>query len=604
MGLSQSLYTGYSGMQTHQKGMNNLSNNLANINTVGFKKSDFMFTNLFNQAITGAIPGDNRGTTNPKGIGVGVTTGTIVTNFSSTNYESTGNPLNCAIGGNGFFMVDTGRGTGLTRNGDFYFSPTADGNQMLTVTGAALPVKGWNAVNGVVTPGTDVSNIIIPPTGSKLVGESTTEVEMKGILPTNPSKSDLSGNASTNLELKGNLPVGESSLTTQIYMPVTQTGGDNPVKDQVQPVNVKIDFQGPVLSEDGTTENYTWTMTTVDWPNPGDPGVQIYPTPDGTNQTVNFYTQGSATNNHGAGQSATGKQSTGPSTIESTVIGEDGEPVTTSFTVPGDFGIDFSRLTHLDDAPGGNELQTWNVNGNPTGSLPMSVTLFDEVTVFEPVTNENGITVMEPVRSVVRRTETMFFTKEDTEDDSTKWTWQSSPRGDTGDMTFDTSGKLVSSNQSGTHITYDLTDMQYINQDASLTIVSQDGYIDGVMNGVEIDETGTIWALHNNNVNTIVGQIAMANVPNTSGLVNSAGTIFYPSSASGDIMIGVAGDEKGSMGLPAIGAGSLIPRSLESSNVNLAEEFANMISVERGYQFSSRIITTANEMLQTALQLK
>ena len=112
MGLSQSLYTGWSGLATHQKSMDNLAGNLSNVNTVGYKKSDFLFSDLFKKAmITGGIPADgDRSATNPKNVGLGVSTGAILHNFTRGPVETTNNPLDCALTGNGFFMVDTSRG--------------------------------------------------------------------------------------------------------------------------------------------------------------------------------------------------------------------------------------------------------------------------------------------------------------------------------------------------------------------------------------------------------------------------------------------------------------------------------------------------------------
>lgn len=604
MGLSQSLYTGFSGLYTHQKSMDNIGNNLANINTVGYKKSEFMFDSLFKEAISGSMPADaNRSATNPKNVGMGVTTGAILTNFQTSAPEQTGNPLDCAITGNGFFVVSTPNGTALTRNGSFYLDVTSNPNERILCAGNGYQVQGWNAVNGVVTPSQTVGDIYVPARGDRLEGQVTDEIELTGVLPTNTSTSDFAGASTNLLELKGNLPDGESSLTTQIYMPVTQTGGDNPVKDDVQAVTVRIDFTGPEKSSDGLTDSYSWTMTTVDWPEAGSPGIQIYPTENGTQEAVNFYSQGSVTNGNGAGEAKSSLLNPGSTKIESVQSGEDGD-VVTSFSLPADFAIDVSRLTHVANAPGGNSLETWYVNGNPTGTLALSVDVLDEYTAFEAVTDANGTTTMQAIRSVDTRRNTMLFSRESQDNTGSVWSWQSTFGGDGGQLTFDTNGALTASQQSGGSITYDFSAMQSVNQEATLGMRSQNGYKDGFMDSYTIDANGRIIAHYDNNVDVTVAQIALATVPNTSGLASMAGTLFYTSAASGDIMIGVAGDASEDFGIPAIGAGALATQALESSNVNLAQEFSSMIAIERGYQFQSRIITTSNEMLQTALQLK
>lgn len=605
MGLSQSLYTGYSGLVTHQRGMDIIGNNLANTNTAGYRQSQLQFSNLFNQAISAGTAADgDRSTTNPKHVGMGVGTGATRTNFAEAPREQTGNPYDVAINGNGFFMVSTPRGTALTRAGSFYPDLTNDPNQRTLMAGDGLSVLGWNAVDGVITPSQNVGSIYIPARGVKMVGEPTTEVELNGILPTNTSGDEFSGSETTVLELKGNLPAGESSLTTTVYMPVTRNGGDNPISDEKQAVKVRIDFTGPTVSEDGTTDSYGWTMTTVDWPNVGDEGIQIYPASDGRNESVNFHTQGSTTDGYGAGQAKTEKLEPGSTRVESVTQDEDGNDVATFFVVPSNFSIDVSRLTHLASAPGGNELETWYVNGNPTGTMARTVSVNDQETAFEAVTNENGITTMEPVKTVQVRQNNIFFQREEQTNEGSTWSWQSSLGGDSGTLTFDTHGELASSEQTGSRIQYTFGDIKSINHEGSLQIANQDGYRDGFMEDFTIDSNGKIWAHYSNDVDTAVAQIAMGNVQNASGLINSSGTLFYASAASGDIMVGIAGDEGGDLGLPPIGAGSLSSHVLEGSNVELAREFTNMIAIERGYQFSSRIVSTSNEMLQTALGLK
>ncbi|MDR2391340.1 MAG: hypothetical protein LBE84_06655, partial [Planctomycetota bacterium] len=113
-----------------------------------------------------------------------------------------------------------------------------------------------------------------------------------------------------------------------------------------------------------------------------------------------------------------------------------------------------------------------------------------------------------------------------------------------------------------------------------------------------------IFGHYSNNVSEVLAMLAMGTVPNPSGLQGVSGTLFYASPASGDFMIGVAGDAHDEFGIPSIGAGTLSSNCLEGSNVDLAQEFTTLISIERGYQLNSRVVSTSNEMLQTALQIK
>ncbi len=609
MGLSQSLYTGWSGMTTHQRSMDNTGNNLANVNTIGYKKSDFMFSNLFSQVITGAMGEDgNRSTVNPKAVGLGVTTGAILSNFKQGSTEPTGNPLDVAMNGNGFFLTQTRYGTALTRNGSFYLDHTTSPNQRLLCVGDGLPVQGWMAVDGTVTPSQTIGNILLPAYGDLLAGKATTEVALKGILPTNTSTSDFNGRETSALDLKGNLASGSSTLTTHIFASVTQSGGSSSYRNEVQEIPVEITFDGPALSPDGTTNVYYWTMKTVGgWPNPGDPSIRIYPPandPSFTQGTVSFHTSGSVSQGYGAGQATSTLVKPGSTDVKSVVDDGSGNTVTTSFRIPSDFSIDVSRLTHLDSAPGGNDLDTWHVNGNPKGSMARTITIYDEFTDFVASTDSAGNPIMEAVRRVEERENTLYFTRTGTDNSGSDWTWNSSVDDASGTLRFNTQGDLVSSTQPPDGIAYDFGELRSINSEGSVQVSSQDGYKDGTLKDITIDQYGKIVGHYSNSVSEVLAQLAIGTVPNTRGLEGAAGTLFYPGSASGALMIGVAGDSEVYFGMTPIGAGLLSSGYLESSNVDLGQEFTNLISIERGYQLNSRVVTTSDEMLQTARDLK
>ncbi len=608
MGLSQSLYTGWSGMATHQRSLDNTGNNLSNINTTGYRKSDFMFSNLMSQLLTGAMGADGpRSTVNPKAVGLGVTTGAILNNFKQGSTDPTGNPLDVAMNGNGFFMVNTRSGTALTRNGSFYLDHTESANQRLLCVGEGLPVQGWMAVDGTVTPSQTVGNIYLPAYGDLLPGKATTNVSLKGILPTNTSSPDFNGRETSAIDLKGNLSSGTNTLSTYIYAAVTQTGGSSSVRNEVQKIPVEITYTGPTLSPDGTEEVYNWTMkTAAGWPNEGDPAVQIYPTSGGSqaDSTVGFYTSGSTTQNHGAGQATNNLVKPGSADVKTVTRDAGGNEITTSFRIPSDFTMDVSRLTNLPDAPGGNELETWSVNGNPKGSMARTVTVYDEYTAFVSGTDSAGNPIMEAVRRVEERENTLAFTRTGQDNAGSDWSWSSSVDGDSGTLRFNTQGDLVSSTQSGSDIAYDFGEVRNINSEGSIQVSSQDGYKDGTLLEITIDQYGKIVGHYSNDVSEVLAQLSIGTVPNTSGLEGVSGTLFYPGSASGALMIGVAGDSEVYFGMTPIGAGLLSSGYLENSNVDLSQEFTSLISIERGYQLNAKTVTTSDEMLQTARDLK
>ncbi|MCC8167222.1 MAG: flagellar hook-basal body complex protein [Planctomycetes bacterium] len=608
MGLSQSLYTGYSGLHTHQRSMDNLSNNLANVNTVGYKKSDFMFSSFFKKAISGGNPEVNgRSATNPIGVGLGTTTGAISTNFKQGSTEQTGKPLDCFINGNGFFLAGTRHGTALTRNGSFYLDPTNNPNERMLCVGEGMPIQGWNARDGVISPSQTIEDVLIPAIGDKMEGQSTSELKLTGVLPTVAKDSDFAGKQTDTLSLAGNLQGDGQTLRTHIYAPVTQSSNGSAIKDEIQKIEVEIAFSGPTLSADGTTNSYTWTMTTVDWPNPGDPGVQVYPAegdPTFSQGEMAFHATGSTSLKVGAGQSVSRKVEPGQSRVSTDTVDEEGNTIRSTFRLPSDFTVDVSRLTNLNDSPTGAGLETWHVNGNPTGTIVRTLGMFDDYTDFELVADENGLETNKPVRRVEPRENAIIFSRTDSDETGNTWSWESTMGGDSGELKFNTRGELVNSTQEGDTIQYNFEEVQNTNYEATMMIKEQNGYRDGLMTDVSIDANGKVIGHYSNQRSVTHAQLAIGTVPNINGLEGATGTLFYPGVASGGIQVGIAGDYAGELGLEPIGAGVIQTQVLERSNVDLAMEFTNMIQIERGYQFNSKVVMTSDEMLQTALQTK
>jgi len=123
----------------------------------------------------------------------------------------------------------------------------------------------------------------------------------------------------------------------------------------------------------------------------------------------------------------------------------------------------------------------------------------------------------------------------------------------------------------------------------------QDGYTTGSLTSFSIGQDGSILGVYDNGTSKNLARVALANFQNPAGLLQAGNSLFQVSNNSGDPLIGAPGDE---------GMGGLIPGSLEMSNVDLSEEFTDMIVTQRGFQANSRIITTSDEMLQELVNLK
>lgn len=121
-----------------------------------------------------------------------------------------------------------------------------------------------------------------------------------------------------------------------------------------------------------------------------------------------------------------------------------------------------------------------------------------------------------------------------------------------------------------------------------------DGAIFGRFTGVSVDEEGWMLANYNNGLSERIYKLPLADVPNASGLTSLAGNAYQASISSGAVTFNDPADNKGDIRF----------RSLEQSTVNLAEQFTDMIVIQRAYSAASRLITTADEMLQEATRLK
>jgi flagellar hook protein FlgE len=154
--MMRSLFSGVSGLKTHQTGMDVIGNNIANVNTTGFKSSRATFADMFSQTLTAASAGngDVVGGTNPKQIGLGSTVASIDLLFTDGSTQSTGKNTDMALQGNGLFVVKQGDQTYYTRNGDFSFD--ANGNFVNT---AGLYVQGWKATDGQLPESTTAANM-------------------------------------------------------------------------------------------------------------------------------------------------------------------------------------------------------------------------------------------------------------------------------------------------------------------------------------------------------------------------------------------------------------------------------------------------------------
>lgn len=197
--MLRSMFSAVSGLRGHQTFMDVIGNNIANVNTAGFKSSQVVFQDLLSQTIRSAgAPTSSIGGTNPAQVGLGSRIGAITTNFSQGSAQLTGRSTDVSIQGDGFFIVNSGGQTLYTRAGNFSF----DGNGNLTTPDGAI-VQGWLAdTSGVINTSSSLSNLRFTP-GQIIAPTETTTINMSGNLPSNAATGDTATTSITVYDSRG-----------------------------------------------------------------------------------------------------------------------------------------------------------------------------------------------------------------------------------------------------------------------------------------------------------------------------------------------------------------------------------------------------------------
>lgn len=167
-------------------------------------------------------------------------------------------------------------------------------------------------------------------------------------------------------------------------------------------------------------------------------------------------------------------------------------------------------------------------------------------------------------------------------------------------LDFDTATKKFSAATPSSTLTFGGSsinlDFSGLTQDAGPTtaLVNPDGNLQGALESFNIGSSGAINGVYSNGLVKTLGVLAIAKFSNASGLTKTGSNSFQESINSGTANIGTPGD----------GRGSIAAGSLEMSNVDLSEEFTEMITAQRGFQANTKIITTSDEILQELVNLK
>jgi flagellar hook protein FlgE len=689
--MMRSLFSGVSGLKTHQTRMDVIGNNIANVNTTAYKSKSINFSDMLyqtTQSATAPNSANNTAGTNARQIGLGVKTGAINTSITTEgSSQSTGNPFDLKITGEAFFVVTDGTNQYFTRDGSF--DVDADGNLCMASTGYI--VEGWTSTDketGAIIQDSVKPIKVLSASNETYPASNTTTATVSGIIDKYDDQLETDNGKLMNIQVlddKGyeyNLKFGITPSTVSSNTTRSITNTENEYK-----------LPATLYKVDTSTLTYTYnsgtdTLSSTDSPEIMDALEEaVWKAVSGsTNLTVN---------------SKTGSLTDFGITVNSYTVGDSNSNVTVDLekflTQAGYSGsvLTNSALNSIHDLKVSFSGTTGYVQADTAPTYPLDTTQYSPVTLSDDVvstlydvgtttggvaeckikTDNANITVLKQtysddddntqtdytfkdvngakitaltssMSSDVNRilgmgtqltTQNVYITQESVPDNAkvedgkyiltllditdsdgkepdtlsnlmnnatTSWTISYSTDdgsfdyvGSVGSDTFTLSLSSLGGNFS--NVTFDMSNTSNVNNGGKSTIAGSrdDGYKVGNLSGVSIGQDGTITANYDNGMTKAIAQISVATFANSMGLENVGDNLYQQTSNSGEFD-GVGVDIKGS------GTGYMTTGVLEMSNVDLSQEFTDMITTQRGFQANSRVITVSDTLLEELVNLK
>ena len=531
--MMRSMYAGVSGLKAHQIRMDVVGNNIANVNTTGYKASRATFVEMLSQTMQGAkAPQNNRGGINPKQVGLGVSLGSIDTNQTQGNLQSTGLGTDLAIDGNGYFIVNDGSQNFYTRAGAL----SIDENGNLVNASNGYIMQGWLANNnGLINTNGQIGGIQIP-LGATMSPQPSQNAFFQGNFD---SDSPGGTNWTADIVVLDSLGAGHTvtvDFVRQVEAPPTgsiELGG------------------GPTWILDATASSADPDLNGITFAFGGDTDAAAGYTYDEDSKVFTFTGDWD--------DSGTGEPT----------LGDLQNLVDTEFGVGEITLADGGGFTAADLAGAGDFV----MSADPANQWDYTVTFSDGSAISA---GDTGSIIFDDNGSITA--------------------------GATNLITFDPTGGAAA----GQEVTLDFSLLTQNSanlppeeaangQGSSVESLGSDGYTMGSLESFSIDSAGIINGSFTNGLSRALGQIAISNFSNPSGLNRMGDTLYAESQNSGMAQIGTASTS---------GRGKIAAGNLEMSNVDLSEQFTDMITTQRGFQANSKIITTTDQMLQDLVNLK
>lgn len=552
--MSFALSAGVTGLQAHQKMLDVAGNNLANVNTTAFKASRITFSELLSETIKKASqPTSGVGGTNPQQMGSGVGIAGIAPNMSQGNLVNTGNPLDLAIEGEGYFVISDGEQNLYTRAGAF--AVDANSNLVDPATGNLVQrIGSTGETDGFQTPGN--SNIHVPYDVA-MAARATSQV-------------NVSGNLSADAELD---------------TPLTQTLTSN------VGYTINNGSTAELATEIDQLDQYSGTLTagtiTIDGYHPD--GLQF-------SSGTTFNVDGTTTLgdlidhlNNNVLTGATASLVNGRIRVTDDISGYSKSDI--NFTYAGDGTLTTPAYFEL-SVVGGEEVKSINITVFDTqggkhvlsGAFVRTDTANTWDLVLTSITgNVNQVTMGD------RRIDSIAF-------DAGDGSYAGMSGSDTPEfvVTFahDTANPQTIQILMGT-----IGQLDGLTQFAGNSTAvgrKQDGYEAGRLATVSVDNEGTVIGAFSNGIKKDIATIQVALFQNPAALESVGSGYFIPSANSGEAVATQA---------LTGGAGSVHGAALEKSNADVATEFVNMIQAQNGFQANARTIRVANEILRELTSL-
>ncbi len=551
MALLNSLFAGVSGMRNHQSMMDVIGNNIANVNTIGFKSSRVTFSDTFNQFVkAGTNPTETTGGTNTFQVGLGMKINSIDRNWNQGTFERTGITTDLALQGPGMFILKSNGERFYSRAGAFVFD--ADGKLVSAQNGAVVQGKVANS-DGVIPPGNNLEDIIID-TNLKLPAVATTLIKWGGNLKSN---SDLT--RSENVIQRGNINSGEAGPDFTTQTKIYNEYGDV--------YTARVVYSRTAAN----TYNLSW---------------EVFDSEDNSVGTGNI--NGLVFEDDGTGNFVLNAASKALFDDTNNRINIPDENI--------DFMLDSTSITQNSSTT----TLSLSADGNREPNvITGAVTIFDSLGTSHQVTlkftkildNQWTWTATVPGTSTdngakVSATGTIEFNSDGTLDPS-----KISPNNP--QLTFTPTG-------GANLMVIDLNfgkGFEGVTQTSSSSVISalsQNGSASASLSNINIDQYGSVVGIFSNGNSRPLAQLMVSTFANLNGLISVGDNLFSSYANSGEPRIGSLGEETGT---------TVQSGALEQSNVDLSEEFTKMIVSQRGFQANARVITTADNLLQEITNL-